>query len=647
MPTMPDGYYSRFDPSKNYDQHLFRAGYVLQSAELNEIQQAGKRHVRGISDALFKDGSIVRDARIIVNSTTGATVCEAGALYIDGAVRNVVAANITISVNDVVTVGVYLTETVVTELTDPALRDPALLTHNYEEAGAARLKVTLTWGFAGDGGTGNFFPVYVVDNGVVRSKEPPPQLDAVTQALARYDRDSAGGTYVVSGLSVKKEPDATDGSQVFTVGEGRARVNGYGVSVNTSRRLRYAATPDLRTIDSEPHISTTAAAQRVNLDRTPISGIPVVHITEEKSEVLVHGGYTGALDQITDTSVISIISVVQGGTTYVQNTDYKLTAGKVDWSLSGAEVNTGSSYTVTYQYIKVATPTLIDSTGYTVTGAVVGTLVLTNYSQKLPRIDRLALDSDGAFVWTKGVSADWNPQPPAIPDNLLPLASVVQVWTDASYVTNNSVRMVPMNYLSSLSSKLDMVMGLIAQQRLESNIHGREAGAKKGIFTDPFFDESQRDFGQAQTAAIVGGELTLPVLNTDAKYVSTDVTAKATIAFTLVVALSQLTRTGFMAVNPYMSFAPIPAVITLVPSVDRWTDVQETYTGPVTNRFTSGWGDSSSTSVSTSTVLVSSVDSVIETIRPLEVTFTINGFGPNEGLLGIHIGGVEAIPVAI
>lgn len=644
---MPDGYYSRFNPAKNYDQHLFRAGYVLQSAELNEIQQASREHVRGIASALFKDGDIVRDSRIIVNPITGATVCESGALYISGAVRGVPLKNIVIPVNSVVTVGVYLTETAVSELTDPELRDPAVLTQNYQEAGASRLQVALIWGFVGDAGVGNFYPVYVVDNGVVRSKEPPPQLDSVTQALAQYDRDSAGGTYVVSGLTVKKELDATDGSQVFTVGEGRARVNGYAVSTNTSRRLRYVAAPDLRAIDSEPYLSTTAGAQRVTLSRGPVSGIPTVRITEQKSATMVHGGFTGAQDQITDTSVISIISVVQGGTTYVQNTDYRLTAGKVDWSLPGAEVATGSTYTVTYQYIKVATPTLTDSTGFTVTGAVVGTLVLSSYFQKLPRVDRLALDSDGAFVWTKGVSADFNPQPPAVPDNLLPLASVMQLWSDASYVTNNSVRVVQMNYLSSLSSRIDLVMGLIAQQRLESNIHGREAGTKKGIFTDAFFDESQRDFGQAQTAAIVRGELTLPILSTGAKYVSTDITAKTTNAFSPVVALSQIIRTGSMAVNPYMSFAPIAAAITLVPGVDRWTDVQQTYSGPVTRRFTSGSGDQSSTATSTSTKLVSSEDVLVETMRPIEVRFTINGFGPNEGLLGVSIDGVEVIPVAI
>jgi len=190
------------------------------------------------------------------------------------------------------------------------------------------------------------------------------------------------------------------------------------------------------------------------------------------------------------------------------------------------------------------------------------------------------------------------------------------------------------------------VMGLIAQQRLESNIHGREAGAKKGILTDPFFDESQRDFGQAQTAAIVGGELTLPVLNTDAKYVSTDVTAKTTIAFTPVASLSQTIRTGEMAVNAYLNFSPIPASVTLVPNVDRWTEVQEDYTGPVTHRFSTGSGNLVNQTTATTTNLVSSSESFIEVMRPVQVSFSISGFGPNEKLIYSTMDGIEITTVA-
>ncbi len=51
-------------------------------------------------------------------------------------------------------------------------------------------------------------------------------------------------------------------------------------------------------------------------------------------------------------TILSIVSVVQGATTYVVTTDYVLGTNTVDWSPAGAEPVTGSFYTVTYTYAK-------------------------------------------------------------------------------------------------------------------------------------------------------------------------------------------------------------------------------------------------------------------------------------------------------
>lgn len=640
MPTtMPDGYYNRFDPAKNFDQHLFRAGFAVQSSEFNEVQSNFAARIQGVADALFRDGDVIRDARVIINADTGETTCEAGAVYLKGAVRGVAPKSLIIPVVGVIAVGLYLQETVITELEDPSLRDPAVGTRNYQEPGAARLKIEAVWGFAGDGQAGEFFPVYQVENGILRAKEPPPNLDGVTQALARYDRDSSGGSYVVSGLTVAAAADLQSGEQVYTVSEGRARVNGYGVELTTSRRLIYAAAADLRQIDSEPHTSTTAGAQRINLDRTPVSAISQVRITKEVTVTLTHGGYTGAQDPLPDTSVISLLEVKQGGTTFVAGTDYKLTAGKVDWSLTGAEPSPGSTYTVKYQYIATVQPTAVDATGFTVEGAVVGSLVLVNYSQKLPRIDRLAISAEGELVWIKGVAADWNPQPPAVPGSLLPIASVHQTWTADRRLINDGIRVVPMADLAAINSRLDHVMGLIAQQRLESDIHLREAGAKKGLFVDPFVDDSHRDAGVAQTAAVVGGELTLPI-TAQVNAMGADIANPTTAAFTLTALLQQQARTGSMKVNPYMAFEPIPARVSLTPAVDRWTNVETNWDSAITRRFVVGSGDMSSVSSRTATVLVAQSQSAIETLRPIEVRFELSGFGPNEALSSVTFDGL-------
>lgn len=642
---MPADYYNRYDPEKHYEAHLFVPGAV-QTAEFNELQSRWCDRLRGVADALFRDGDVVRDARIVVNADTGATTCESGAIYLRGAVRGVAPASLSVPTLGVIAVGIYLRESVVTYLEDPALRDPAVGTRNYQEPGAARLKVEPVWGWSGDGQAGEFYPVYTVEDGVVRAKEPPPQLDSVTQALARYDRDSAGGSYVVSGLSVAAAADLPTGEQVYTVAEGRARVAGYGVELTTSRRLVHATAPDLRFIDSEPHTSTTAGSQRITLDRAPVGEITQVRITAERTVALTHGGYTGAKDPLPDTSVLSIVSVSQLGTTYTPGSDYKLTAGQVDWSLTGAEPAPGSAYSVTYRYIATVAPSAVDDTGCTVTGAIPDTLVLVSYNQKLPRIDRLCLDQDGALVWLHGVAADWNPAPPAVPGNLLPLATVRQTWTTGRSVVNDGVRTVSMADLDLINRRLDSVMGLVAQQRLESEIHLREAGTKKGLFVDPFLDDSQRDAGLEQTAAVVGGELTLPI-TAAVQALPADIKTPTTAAFTLQPLLQQLARTGSMPVNPYMAFEPIPAAVTLSPAVDRWTNVETNWDSAITRRFVVGSGDMASVSSRTDTVLLMQSQSAIETLRPIDVQFELSGFGPNEALLSLTFDGLPVTASAL
>ena len=650
MATPLSGYYNRHDPEKNYEKHMFRAGYVLQSAEMNEIQEAALARNKMLGDALFKDGDVVRDARIVVDSVTGDTICEAGAVYLRGAVRGVPPATLQIPLDRSVAVGIWLVETTVTQNEDPDLRDPASETRNYQEPGAGRLKVEPKWGFDQDGTPdGEFFPIYYVDNGQLRAKEAPPALDSVTQALARYDRDSAGSNYIVDGLRVTKLDDLVNGTQVYNIEDGRARVNGYGVTLTTSRRLEYPAVPDLRYIDSEPHTSSTESAQRINLDRSPISEITQVRITEQKTASLVHGTFSGAQDPLPDTSVVDIVSVSQGATTYVKGVDYKLTAGRVDWSLAGAEPAPGSTYSVIYQFINTVTPTDVDDTGFTVTGAVVGTLVLTNYYVKLSRIDRLCLNEGGEFIWIAGVSTDYDPVRPNVPSNLAPLAQVLQTWDDRRIVINDGVRVVQMSEIEAMNARMDRITDLVAQQKLVSDLNTREAGAKKGLFVDPFLDDSQRDNGITQTAAVVDGVLTLPI-DGAALRPSNDISAPATCSYTLVPVLQQEARTGSMKINPYMAFGIPPAQVTLNPPLDRWVEVDTVWASPITKAFTTGsggwWGTNVSVNSSAQNVLLKTTQAQLEYLRQIDVRFRLDGFGPGETLTSTTFDGLPVTPVA-
>lgn len=641
MATLPPNYYSRFAGSDNYEEHLFIAGRALQSAELNDLQKQFAFSLRGVADSLFKDGDVVRDAAVSVDFDNAMVQCQAGAVYIRGMVRGVTPATLTgVPMTGVVAVGIRLVETIITEAEDPELADPAAGTRNYGERGAERLQVLPTWS-TDQTGVGEFYPIYSITDGVLDAKDPPPSLDSVTQALARYDRDSAGGTYIVNGLEVRALEDVGT-TQFYSLAEGRCRVYGYGLDFNTSRRVPLTVQPDLKVVANEPHLSAGTAPQRIDFDRTPGTNISAVSITAEKTVTLTHGGFTGAADLLPDTSVLSILSVTQGASTYTQGGDYILAAGRCDWSPGGAEPSPGSTYQVTYRYITLVAPTAVDSEGFTVSGAVSGTLVLVSYSQKLPRIDRLCVNVLGVPVWVVGVSAEENAQLPDVPEDYLAVASIYQTWTESRRVANDGVRVVPMPVLAGIDNRFDRLLQLVAQQRLESNIHTRESGAKKGLFTDPFIDDTQRDAGTAQMAAIVRGELMLPI-SAMIYQVGSDIVGPETLPFDNAIALQQPFRTGLMKINPYMSFAAPPAPVLLTPAIDRWTVVESVWASDATSRFVVGQGDQSSSTSATRTLLTGVTTAPIENLRSIPVSYRITGFGAGEILQSVTFDGV-ALP---
>ncbi|WP_287806146.1 DUF4815 domain-containing protein [Diaphorobacter sp.] len=644
---MDNNIHQRFDPAKNHEAILFRQDKVLQSAELNDVQAMAAHRLRGIADALFRDGDVVRDARLIVNSDTGAVQAESGAIYLQGAVRGVPTGALVVPTVGVVNVGIYLSTYTVTELEDPSLLNPATGTPAYQEPGAARKVVQPAWGFAGDGQPGEFFPVWVIEDGYVRAKEAPPNLDAITRAIARYDVDSAGGTYIVSGLRTAMAADLPSGEQVYTVEAGRARVAGFPFELQAGRRLVSATAADLLRIDSEPHLSATADAQRIDIDRPPCLGVPQVRITARRTVNIVRGGFGGGADPLPDASVIQIEEVKQSTTTFTNVVDYTLTAGQVNWAPAGDEPAPGSNYQVTYLYVAVVAPADADATGFTVEGAISGSMVLVTYDQQLPRIDRLCLTSSGTFEWLRGVASAWAPTAPVVPDDMLAIASVYQTWDARRRVVNDGVVMMPMQKHAGERARLDSVVMDLAELRLTMSAQGMDSGIKKGLFADPFLSDAQRDAGLAQTAAIVRGALQLPMVPT-VHQLGTDVTARMAPAHEYRVALSQTLRTGPMKVNPYMAFDPLPATVTLVPGVDRWTEVETSWASPITERLDVGSGvETILASSTTSTRMLSEESTLIEHLRQIEVMFTLAGWGPGEPLASVTFDGitVDASPL--
>ncbi len=637
------GYYNRFSSADQFDELLFRASKGLQSAELNESQSILSDRITKIANAIFQDGSIVRGGAAILDPATGDVTMNSGAIYVLGAVREVAESQFQIPTTGGLQIGIRVVTTTVTELENAALRDPATGTRNYQEPGAGRTKRTISWGWSGDGSTGDFYGVYDVLNGALVQAFDPPELDSVKRLVARYDYD-ANGSYIVRGNRITAlGKDASQSNYLFTVSEGVANITGNKVAKPTATSLSYTIDPDLQSIGNEPKVSGGATTQTLSANRTPLNAIQDVVITEEKTVTLTHGSFTGALDILPDTSVLQIISVSQSGTTFSAGNDYNLTADQVDWTPSGAEPAPGSTYEVTFQYLNSVQATNIDADAGTfeVTGAVASTLVLVDYNWKMPRIDRIVLDAGGYYHRVRGTSTAFNPQAPQIPADQLGIGEYYQDWKSYNdpKVDNNGIRVTSMREQTQMKKAIVDLYELVADERLQRDISSREPTAKFGLFTDPFIDGDLRDLGVAQDAVIVAEELQLAVNGSPVR------PSQNNLAFNLlpyqeVAAVTQSLSTGFMKVNPYGNFDPVPAVVSLDPAIDLWivSDDQTTFS---TQSFTSGWGNMSSTSTSTVTNLVSEQQANIENLRVRDVDFVVEGFDASEILDRIEFDGQD------
>lgn len=647
--TALTGYYNRFSASDNYDQVEFLASKGLQSAELNEVQAIFNNRLQNISNVLFKDGGVVRGGSATIDAQSGYVTLESGAIYVAGAVREVGAGTFTIPTTGSLQLGVRLVETNVTENDNAALRDPAVGTRNYQEGGAARKKRVITWGWSGDGNAGTFYSVYDILNAVLVDQTEPPSLDAAAQLVARYDRD-ANGSYIVNGLNlIALGKDTTESNYVFSVQDGVANVLGQKITKPQATPQSFLIDPDLQSIANEPRVSNTSSTQTISVSRKPFQDIQDVVITEEKSSAMTHGAFTGSLDALPDTSVLSIQSVTStdGNTTYSEGTDFVLTADQVDWSPGGNEPAPGSTYQVTYRCLSSVTPANVDGDAGTfdITGAVSGTLVLTDYRWKLPRIDVLSLDKDGYFHRVKGVSSAFNPVAPIVSDSQLPLAQIKNDWYFASLpeVTNDGTRVVSMKEQRKIKESVVELYQLVADERLQRDISSREPTAKYGVFTDPLLPGNNlRDGGITQDAVIVDQNLQLGI-TASTTYAAQNNENWSLLPYGDELLITQELSTGSMAINPYANFELLPSRVTLNPNIDLWTIFDE-QTEETTRRITNGWGNMQSTNTSVTQELVSEATSDIEFLRPRTVNFTIEGFGNGEQLASIDFDGTDVTP---
>ncbi len=535
-------------------------------------------------------------------------------------------------------IGVYYLESTITELEDENLRDPAVGTRNYQEVGAARLKVSTIWKLEGVSprfSEGEFYPIYNIENGVLIEHSPPPQANIVTTALARYDKE-ANGSYVVNGLEVMFLQRDEKGGEIFVINEGKAHVDGYEIELPHSIRVSFDEDPDIKSVESEPHTfqPNSQRVMELKVNDFPISEIKKVDITVQKTITVTHGSYSGAIDPIPDSAVLEIIQIKQGNIIYENSTDYKLNAGNVDWSLPGKEPAPGSSYQITYRCRTHVSPEDISEEGCKVKGAVDNSLVLIDYTWKMPRFDLITIDAKGAIRRIKGIAHPWRPSVPKAPSGQLLLCYIHQTWKKGKKikVVNNAIHAVPMNELEAMKKGINDLYALVAYERLRNDANSREPTTKKGVFVDPLFDDDMRDQGISQSVAIVNKELILPI---NVEIIDVERSKEPyLLPYKLEPVLEQLLQTKGEKINPYQAFDPVPAQITLNKNIDHWTEVKTNWKSPVTRVF----------NVKETTELLSSASYEAEFMREAVQNFKIEGFEPNEKLKEVKFDGIVIQP---
>lgn len=645
------GAYDRTTAFPLWDSVVTREGHLGQAAEIVEAQAILQRKIRSIGNLVARDGDRVEGGDIIIDVDAGTVTLTPGRVYVRGRVLDVPTVTLAaVPMTGAIHIGVRSVETFTTDLDEPALvgLHPGSLSEG--EAGAARSTFALVWGFSGDGIEGDLYSVYLLKDGVAIDQTPPPNLTGINAQLAVYDFD-ANGNYIVDGCkAVALGKIGTD--QHFSIEAGVANIKGFKRSRQAALRHAQLEASDLFTIPVEIH-SHGAGSTVVTLNHSPIATINQVLVEKQVTESVTRGGTPNTSDAFVNTGVTSIVSVVQGGTTYVVTTDFTKAGDLISWVPGGIEPATGSSYDVTYRYLGLVTPTDITATTLTVAGGFDGGQVQVDYDFKLPRVDVLGLDSDGLPVYIKGVSSRANALPPKIPSDVLPLALVENNWTGAPTVTNIGVRAYTMAKVDRMYNSLVDALDLIALERLQRDIDSREPISKHGVFVDPFTSDRYRDEGEPQTAAVFGGLLRMAIAPT---FHSMNLAGVTMLDWTEEVAIEQSLATSCQKINPYLNFNAIPASMTINPPVDYWTesatewasDSAAALSSPLT--VSTGRTVTGRTTTTTTTTQRQTVESagerseLLELLREITLEFTINGFFVGEELTLLEFDGIDVTP---
>lgn len=645
QPNIPDYF---VHPVEGVRRFVARPRRALQVAEVNGIQDMIMDRLERVGDAQFGNGDIISGIipRRLQNDPNGNLSISDGTIYLKGDIRTLIPVILTIPLLTRVAVGIRYNTITVTENDNASLKDPALGTPNFGEAGMARIEEQITWGYHDDTGaadanpTWQFFPIFEVDKGVILLKTSSGVDLSTRELIASYDRN-AHGNYVVSGLICSY---ASKDSQHYylNVGSGIANIYGYQIQRGTDSRFSLPFDYNTEIANFEPHTFQPDGNNRCKLilNRTPLAVVTQIVAMKQKTVSVTRGISANTSDEMPDNSIAEIVSVMQGQTPFFVNTSYIVNGDNINWGPNGAEPAPGSTYQVTYRYLTQISAHSTANTYVEVADLVPGSIVQLSYTRKLPRVDLIVIDTANTLLRIKGVARTNNPAPPRSSSNQIALATVTYDWVNNPIVRQIATTHVPYDQIQSMRASLEDLFTLVANLNMKVNLANTDPSTKRGMFTDPFIDDDLRDQGIVQTGSIVQNSLQLPIAATIIQPLQNTENNKY-LPYTHTPILAQLSYSECMLINPYDNFEPQPAKLALIPPVDRWVDIHQTWTSPITLVFVfRGRGGG----VSVWTEILSRTRAQIPFIRRINVDFAIEAFLPTEQLTLLTFDGVNVTP---
>lgn len=610
----------------------------IQGAELNDMQIAQRAVHNRFARIVAKDGDRIERASALVDVEQAKVLLTEGRIYVVGDVYPVEEAVLqNVPMQGRVEIGVRLQVKYITHEDDPSLLGlvPGSLAQG--EPGAAREVASIIWALADDDQPGDFYTVYTLQDGTILDQTGPSMLEPVMQQLAIYDRHH--GHYVVSGCRVTSL-GANAGAQEFSIEQGEANISGFKRTRHSALRLAELEDWDETAVPGETHIYTGGASHTFTVHQPPIGMISSILLTKEKTVSVTRGATVNGQDGLPDNSVLEIISIPG----YTQGADYIRSGNTVDWAPAGKEPAPGTTYECTYRYRATVTADHHDQAKVTVSGGANGGEIIVAYTTKMPRVDLIGLMENGAPIYIKGVSALTNPLPPLVPADVLPLATVSYDWMAQPIVHNNAVRSAPYQEMWRYFDRILDHDRFIQLNRIRNDFDAREPVAKKGMFVDAFRDDSYRDAGVAQTAAIGNGVLQLAIKPT---IHMVDLPAPVMLDYVEEIITTQELKTGCVKINPYANFVPLPASLSLDPAVDFWTVQQTQWASPETININKGTRRSGPLEETSQTdELIAQRNEQAEFLRPIPVRFRIAGFGAGELLVELTFDDLNVMPAA-